>query len=99
MSVYFKEKDVEITRGVLKTYEYRSDESKRWLKMEFCPTCGTSVTWTVEELPGEQAIAAGTLDDPNWLHIHGHIWTRSAQHWMVYPAGVELAEMNDFPGQ
>ncbi len=97
LAVYCNEQDVEITRGVLTPYEYRSDESQRWLRMEFCPTCGTSVTWTVEALSGARAIAGGTFDDPNWSHIQRHYWTRSAQHWMVYPSGVELAETNVFP--
>jgi hypothetical protein len=35
-----------LVRGALKSYEHRSDESGRWLKMEFCPKCGTTVTWT-----------------------------------------------------
>lgn len=97
ISIYFDEKDVAITHGVLNTYEYRSDESHRWIKTEFCPTCGTTVTWTAEELPGGRGIAGGTFDDPNWFTISRHYWTRSAQHWMVYPAGVEFAQMNDFP--
>jgi len=83
---------VEILKGSLKTYEYRSDESGRWVKTEFCPTCGATVTWTAERFPGARAIAGGTLDDPNWLKLARHIWTRSAQHWMVFPADVELVE-------
>ena len=92
ISAYFAEHDVEITRGVLKTYEYRSDESQRWAKTEFCPTCGTTVTWTAEALPGARAIAGGTFDDPNWLKLEKHGWTRSAQHWVVFPTDVELFE-------
>src|SRR6266481_2221571 len=42
---YFDEGAVRITGGVLKTYEYRSDETNRWVKIEFCPNCGTTVTW------------------------------------------------------
>jgi hypothetical protein len=60
MSTYFEENNVEFTRGVLKTYEYHSDESKRWVKMEFCPTCGTTLTWTAEKFPGGRGIAGGT---------------------------------------
>ena len=90
--VYFDEKDVEILRGTLNTYEHRSDESHRWLRLEFCPTCGTTVTWTAEVLPGARGIAGGTFDDPNWLKLERHGWTRSAQHWVVFPADVELFE-------
>lgn len=92
ISAYFAEQDVAITQGVLHPYEHRSDESRRWLKMEFCPTCGTTVTWTAELFPGERAVAGGTLDDPNWLKLDRHLWTRSAQHWMVFPAEIQRIE-------
>src|SRR5271155_4223615 len=45
LSAYFDEAAVQITSGVLKTYEYRSDESNGWARMEFCLTCGSTVTW------------------------------------------------------
>ena len=77
-----------IIRGSLKVYEYRSDESDRKIKTEFCPNCGTTITFTAEFFPGARAITGGTLDDPNWLTIKGHFWTRSAHKWMVYPEGV-----------
>lgn len=92
MYTYFDENAVEIMSDVPKTYEYRSDESNRWIKMEFCPTCGTTVTWTAEWSTGTRAIAAGTFDDPNWAKPTVHVWTRSALHWMVFPPGVELVE-------
>jgi hypothetical protein len=37
---YFDESAVEKLKGELETYEYRSDESNRWIRIEFCPTCG-----------------------------------------------------------
>ncbi len=92
VSAYFDEKNVEIISGVLKTYEYRSDESHRWIKTEFCPTCGTTVTWTAEAFHGARGIAGGTFDDPNWLKLKSHVWTRSAQRWVVFPADVERIE-------
>ena len=92
ISAYFDEASVQITSDVLKTYEYRSDESNRWIKTEFCPTCGTTVTWTLEARPGVRGIAAGTFDDPNWIKPELHAWTRSALNWMVFPADVEILE-------
>jgi hypothetical protein len=90
--VYFRKDDVEITRGALKTYEHRSDESGRWLRMEFCPNCGTTVTWTLELFPDGRGIAGGTFDDPGWLKIERHTWTRSKQHWVPIPPEVEKFE-------
>jgi hypothetical protein len=92
VNVYFKDDDFQVTRGALKSYQYRSDESERWLKMEFCPACGTTVSWTLEVVPGGRGVAAGTFDDTSWLKIERHAWTRSKQHWVQIPAGLEKFE-------
>jgi hypothetical protein len=94
---YFDEAAVQITSGVLKTYECRSDETNRWLRLEFCPICGTTVTWTAEWSPRTRGIAVGTFDDPNWIKPAAHIWTRSALHWMAFPADVQVIETTPQP--
>jgi hypothetical protein len=92
VAAYFDNEAVKITGGVLKTYEYRSDESNRWLRTEFCPSCGTTVTWTAEAFPEGRGIALGTFDDPNWIKPTIHAWTRSALHWIVFPGDVYKLE-------
>lgn len=92
ISAYFDESAVQIITGVMNTYESRSDESNRWVKSEFCPTCGTTVTWTGELFPGARGIAVGTFDDPNWIKPLAHFWTRSALHWMAFPADAQVFE-------
>jgi hypothetical protein len=69
MSAYFDEAAVRITSGELKTYEYRSDESGRSVKTEFCANCGTTVTATLEALSGARGITIGTFDEPNWINL------------------------------
>ena len=39
------------------------DESGRWLRNQFCPKCGSTVTWTLELYPGLRALAVGSFDD------------------------------------
>jgi hypothetical protein len=97
IGVYFREQDVEIVCGGLKTYEHRSDENNRWLRMQFCPNCGTTVCFTVEALPGVCAIAGGTFDDPKWFRIERHSWLRSAHSWMVPPHGVATFQESSLP--
>ena len=92
VGVYFKKTDFELTRGSLKSYEYRSDESNRWLRMEFCANCGTTVTWTLELFPDGRGVAGGSFDDPAWIRIERHTWTRSKQHWVPIPPEVEKHE-------
>jgi hypothetical protein len=88
--VYFGEKDVELTAGTTACFEHRSDESKRWLRIEFCTRCGTTVAHTAEVFPGVRAIAGGTFDDRAWFTIERHAWTRSACPWVVMPEGIEV---------
>jgi hypothetical protein len=84
----FPEQSVEMLQGQLTEREHRSDESGRWLRMCFCPKCGTTLTHTAELRPGIRTIAAGTFDDPDWITINRHIWVQSKRPWVVIPAGV-----------
>lgn len=84
----FKEEAVELTQGELREVEHRSDESGRWLRMSFCPRCGTTVAHTAELRPGMRTIAAGTFDDPSWFSIDRHIWVQSKLAWVTIPEGV-----------
>jgi hypothetical protein len=90
--VVFKTDQVEFSGGPRTTYEHRSDESHRWLRMEFCARCGTTVAWQAERRPGSIGIACGTFDDPNWVKVQRHIWTRSKQHGTFIPADLECFE-------
>jgi len=92
VGVYFRKDDFELLQGALESYEHRSDESNRWLKMEFCPKCGTTVTWTLELFPDGRGVAGGSFDDTSWLRIDRHTWTRSKQHWVPIPPEVERHE-------
>ena len=73
----FSDADVKLT-GMLKTYEHRSDESARWIRLHFCPRCGTTVS--------------STFDDTRWINVERHVWTRSKQHWVPLPSGVPAFE-------
>ena len=88
----FPEEAVEIVQGELATVEHRSDDSGRWMRMDFCPRCGTTVAHRAEVRPGIRTIAAGTFDQPGWFPIHRHIWVRSKLAWVVVPPDVEAYE-------
>ena len=90
---YFEASAVEMLQGLLTTCEHRSDESGRWIRMEFCPKCGTTIGWAAEARPGFRGIAAGTLDDPDWFKIERHIWTRSSRPWVAIPSNVTTYPM------
>jgi len=90
LAIWFYEKDVQISGESLKSYEHRSDETNRWIRLQFCSTCGTTVTHTAEFLPGLRAITGGTFDDRSWFKLERHIWMRSAQPWVIVPPDVPV---------
>ncbi len=93
----FKEEAIEFLQGELREIEYRSDESGRWLRMSFCPACGTTVAHTAELRPGMKSIAAGTFDNPSWFSIDRHIWVRSKLPWVILPEGVATYDQGYVP--
>ena len=89
-SVYFEKADVAFTQGALETYRLTSDAG-RWIDSQFCPTCGTTVTWTLEFLPDCQGIAGGTFDEPTfWYEPERFVFARSKPDWLAIPEGVEV---------
>lgn len=95
---YFRQEDIEFLKnGERRTYEHRSDETGRYIRVEFCTRCGTQVTWTVEALPGLRAIGVGTLDDPKSVSIKRFGWFRSAHPWITPPVGFEVYEKGTLP--
>ena len=92
----FNETQVQITGGPRTRYRHISDESRRWLDLEFCPKCGANIGFTLEWRPGLRVIDAGTFDDPSWIRSDRfqfrHIFLRSAQKWSAVPEGVERYE-------
>ena len=85
---YFDETNLEFIQGHVTEYEHRSDESGRWLRMQFCTHCGTTVTHMAQGRPGQRALAVGTLDEPDWLRIERHVWVRSKRPWVSIPSDV-----------
>ena len=88
----FPQESVEVLQGQLAEYEHRSDESGRWLRLNFCPTCGTTVFHTAELRPGMRTVTGGTFDDPGWFTIDRHIWVQSKLPWVTISAGVTTCQ-------
>jgi len=90
VSVYFEAADVEILHGSMRSYRLKSDAG-RWLETEFCETCGSTATWTLEFLPGFRGIAGGTFDRPTfWYRPQRFVFARSKPEWMPIPDGLDV---------
>jgi hypothetical protein len=88
----FSRQDVEFSGPPPAGYKTTSDESGRWIRLDFCPRCGTNIGAAVERRPDHYVISGGTFDDPNWFEVNMQIWTRSMVKWMVLPEGCEQYE-------
>ena len=89
---FFDEQNIELTGDMLSTYEQPSDESNLWLRLHFCKRCATTVMLSLQKFPGLRIVTGGSFDEPNWIEIDRHVWTRSAQHWVVFPQNVDRFE-------
>lgn len=74
--------------GELTTFDDKGDSGNAVFR-KFCNKCGSPV---LTDTPGaeQQGIIffkAGTLDNTADLAPASHLWTQSAQGWMVYPEG------------
>jgi hypothetical protein len=92
----FQKDQVTISDGPLSRYRHTSDETGRWLELQFCPACGTNIGFVTERAPDLRFIDAGTFDNPSWINAESHqlrhIFLRSAQNWVELPDGVERHE-------
>jgi hypothetical protein len=71
-----------VISGELKEWRKVGD-SGREVACQFCPQCGTRVFHRPARNPAVINVKPGSLDDTSWLRPVGHLWTGSAQPWLV----------------
>jgi hypothetical protein len=85
MEVVFDAAHAEFSGTPATRYRHVSDESGRWLQVEFCPRCGANLGFTLEAAPGLRAVPAGTFDDPGFIGPEQlttrDVFTRSRRDW------------------
>jgi hypothetical protein len=87
----FPESDVTIA-GEHRTWRRRGDYG-RFIDNRFCPTCGVSVYFHAEGLPGLVGIAVGCFADPNFARPARLFWSSRRHHWLHLPDAISLIEM------
>lgn len=92
----FARADVEIAGDAVGRYRHRSDESGRWLDIEFCTRCGSNLGFTLEAVPGIRTLPAGAFDEAGWLSARAqefrHVFARSRRDWSDPAAAAEVHE-------
>lgn len=61
----------------------------RQMRNCFCPTCGSTVCWTLDLFPERYGVAVGAFNDPAFPAPSRSVWEQSMYAWTTPPAGVE----------
>ena len=80
---------VQFSGAPMRCYAHCSDTSGKQVIVNFCETCGTTVSLTFERWPDVRAISRGIMDAPEGVEVTAHIWTRSAHSGGALPAGID----------
>jgi hypothetical protein len=85
----FPEADVTVT-GSAGTWERVGDAGGR-VAYRFCTTCGTTLTWTIDTMPGLVAVAVGAFADPGFPAPRVAVYEAQRHAWSAMPAldGIE----------
>jgi hypothetical protein len=96
--VVFENSQVVVTGDEIGRYRHVSDESGRWLDVEFCRRCGSNLGFTLEAAPGIRTLPAGAFDDPAWIGADRyrirHVYLRSRRVWSDLSPSVEQYEQH-----
>jgi hypothetical protein len=76
--------------GPQKTWTRNGDDGGE-VVFVFCPTCATTLSWTISTLPGEVAVAVGAFADPTFpaptvtvYDARAHAWARVEREGIVH---------------
>jgi hypothetical protein len=68
----------------------RTGDSGNALVFHFCPTCGSTLYWENEGLPGYVLVAVGNFADPNFPAPAIAVWENTRHAWVCLPADMPL---------
>jgi len=96
VEVVFRREQVAVAGEEIGRYRHVSDESGRWLDMEFCRRCGGNLGFNVEVAPDIRSLPAGAFDDPFWIRQDRlgfrHVFLRSRRDWADLSSHAEAFE-------
>jgi hypothetical protein len=63
----------------------RVSDAGRWLRMHFCPDCGSTLFWEAELRPGVLGVAVGMFEAPEDLRPTVAVFARHRWPWAPLP--------------
>lgn len=86
-NAYFRKSMVRVS-GDFRVYTRKGEEG-RVLNNHFCPTCGTTVCWTLDLRPDHYGVAVGCFNDPSFPAPNGSTWEDRKHAWVMLPDGIK----------
>jgi hypothetical protein len=83
----FRSEDVHI-RGESRTY-VRVPEEGGEIRFGFCPRCGATVHYEIDDVEGHIAIPVGAFADPGFPAPWVSVYEERMHPWVVLPENVE----------
>lgn len=80
VGAYFSPDKIKIT-GQTQPFS-RPTESGEIFTSNFCPKCGTSVFWKIEQETERVGVAVGAFGDPSFPHPDRSVWEQSKHPWV-----------------
>jgi hypothetical protein len=83
----FNEEQVAVT-GNAAEYARVGDEGSR-ARFRFCPNCGATVYYTIDQLPGVVVVPVGAFAEPGFPEPTFSVYEERMHKWVGLPAGIE----------
>jgi hypothetical protein len=87
VGAYFKKENVR-TLGPSTSY-VRDGQEGRKVRTNFCPTCGSTVFWSLDFFPDFIGVAVGAFADPSFARPVASVWERTRHPWVGFGHDVE----------
>jgi hypothetical protein len=91
--VRFKCEDIKEISGVATTYVRVGDEGSE-ISFRFCPTCGATVYYTINNDPGLVAIPVGAFADPKFPAPTRSVYESRKHGWVNVPDGPDVVHLD-----
>jgi hypothetical protein len=70
--------------GVEKSWERLGDDGGR-VRFHFCPTCGSTVWYEIDAMPGVVAVPVGAFRDPSFPAPRASVYESRRHRWVRLP--------------
>jgi hypothetical protein len=80
VQAFYPREQVRLAKGIAKRYARRGD-SGRTVTFNFCPECGGTVFWEIEQRPELVAVAVGMFADPEFEKPRYSVWEKRQHPW------------------